>query len=120
MPDEARHRTTIGPRCSNGLRCPGKGPVTYTYGNPSHPVEVTHVVGAPATYEGCYRYVTGRAGRVGTSSRFYCDPCAARFAARHKIDLAAVPTREAYRHEREAADRAMLGAVLPPPPTPGA
>ncbi len=46
---------------------------------------------APATYLATYNYVTGRAGRVSWASKHICDDHAAKFAAKHGIDLASVP-----------------------------
>jgi len=37
----------------------------------------------PATHEGSYRYVTGRAGRVSWARRLLCDRHADRFRAKH-------------------------------------
>jgi hypothetical protein len=45
---------------------------------------------APATYLATYNYVTGRAGRVSWASKYVCDDHAAKFAAKHGIDLASV------------------------------
>lgn len=40
----------------------------------------------PATHEGTYRYVTGRAGRVSVARRLLCDTHAASFRAKYLED----------------------------------
>jgi hypothetical protein len=64
--------------CTNGLRCPGMHVVeTQSFG--------TSRVGGTVTHRATYRYITGRAGRVGERELFLCDSCAAKFATRHKL-----------------------------------
>jgi hypothetical protein len=52
----------------------------------THPDRATHVAS--------YNYITGRAGRVSWAEKLVCDEHAAKFAAKHGIDLASVPTQQ--------------------------
>jgi len=65
----------------------------------------------PATYVATYNYVTGRAGRVSWASKRLCDDHAAKFAAKHGIDLAAVPVQD--ERPKHALER-LLDAAAPP------
>lgn len=69
--------------CSKGKHCPGRTLVETgsIYGR-------DYYLGAPATHVATYNYVTGRAGRVSFTERFYCDPCAEKWRADHPIEPA--------------------------------
>jgi hypothetical protein len=65
-----------------------------------------------ATYSASYNYVTGRAGRVSWAEKLVCDEHAAKFAAKHGIDLASVPTqRERPKHASEQAVEQFFGGA---------
>jgi hypothetical protein len=72
----------------------------YDYGRCTMGRIATHT--DRATYVASYNYVTGGAGRVSWASKLVCDEHAAKFAAKHGIDLASVPTqRERPKHTSE-------------------
>lgn len=60
-----------------------------------------------ATHLTSYRYVTGRAGRVGSAERAVCTAHAERFAAKHEVEIG--PPRAGRQTASQAAISAFLG-----------